>query len=456
MRPISLGRNTALRLALIYMGLFSASILILMAFLYWKTADYLTSQADDLISADVESLREIYAQGSRAALAAAIKDRVDDDPRGTLLCRLEDGTGRLAAGNLAAWPAGAPKAGWISFKGIDTRPPYPRPRYVRAQILTLSGGERLLVGRSMGDARRVERVILQALSWGLGLTLVLGALGALLTSAGMVRRLEAINRTCRGIIGGDLTHRIARSGSGDDFDVLAANLNAMLDRIETLMTTVKGVSDSIAHELRTPLARVKTRLEMARNTPPPPADYEAWIDGTIGSVDAVLDTFEALLKIAEIEAGGARSKFAPVDLATLVTDVAEFYEPLAEDKGQRFTLDIRAPATVTGDRDLLFRALANLVDNAIKYTPAGGRIGIVLDVGADGPDLAVSDNGLGIPNEAREKVFQRLYRLEENRSLPGSGLGLSLVAAVASLHGIPVRIEDNKPGLTVRLCFGST
>jgi signal transduction histidine kinase len=272
-------------------------------------------------------------------------------------------------------------------------------------------------------------------------------------SIGMLRRLDAINRMSRDIMTGDLSHRVPVRGTGDDFDTLAGNLNAMLARIQDLMVTVKGVSENIAHDLRTPLARLRSRLEAARIQPPTADLYETWVDGTIAEVDKVLETFEALLKIAEIESGKPRESFAKVDLTSVVADVVEFYEPLAEERDQRFDIAIEAVHEIIGDRNLLFRALANLIDNAIKYAPLGGYVGVTLRNDPSGPTVLVADNGPGIPPQAHEKVFRRLFRLETSRSKPGNGLGLSLVAAVVDLHGIVMTLDDNSPGLRVSLRF---
>ena len=453
MRLTRIGRNTVLRLALIYAGVFSASILLLFGFIYWRTGGYLARQTDDLILADVEDLTEVYAAGGTTGLVSAIADQLQEDPQGRLLYLLEDSAAHRLAGNLGRWPAVSSADGWVDFTVPSPRTPAKRSRPARARLVAFSDDVRLLVGRDIYSERRLTFSILQALGWGLALTLALGVLGGIVTSLGMVRRLEAINRTSRGIIEGDLSRRVPIRDANDEFDELARNLNRMLDRIQALMATVKGVSDNIAHDLRTPMARVKTRLEMVRSAPPPPGEYEAWVDETMVCVDSVLDTFEALLKIAEVEAGGSRQSFATIDLTGVVADVAEFYEPLAEDNGQRLSVALRPVPAVIGNRDLLFRALANLVDNAIKYTPAGGHVEILLEQRAGLPEVVIADNGPGIPENARQEVFQRMHRLEASRCIPGSGLGLSLVAAVADLHGIVIRLDDNQPGLKVHLTF---
>ncbi|MEA3292517.1 MAG: HAMP domain-containing sensor histidine kinase, partial [Pseudomonadota bacterium] len=262
-------------------------------------------------------------------------------------------------------------------------------------------------------------------------------------------QIESINTTSREIMSGDLSRRIPTRGSGDDFDLLAGNLNAMLDRIQALMEDVRRVSDNIAHDLRTPLARLRNRLELLKTDADADSPDSQAVEQAVAEADGLLATFNALLRIARIEAEQRREAFEQVALDTVVQDVAEFYEPLAEDKAQRLLLDLQPGIRLQGDRDLLFQALANLLDNAIKYTPRGGRIEISLQSSEIGVRLIVADNGPGIPVEAREKVLQRFFRMEESRTTPGNGLGLSLVAAVAKLHGITIRLEDNRPGLRV-------
>jgi signal transduction histidine kinase len=281
----------------------------------------------------------------------------------------------------------------------------------------------------------------------LGLTL----LGGLLMSRSVLRRVDAINRTSKEIMSGDLSRRIPVSRRGDEFDQLAENLNAMLDQIERLLAAMKEVSDNIAHDLRSPLARLRSRLEVTLMEDPDDAAYRETIGRTIEEADGLLKTFNGLLSIAQAEAGAARAGFAPVDLATLVADVAELYEPLAEDLGLALAVEVDEAGTIRGDRNLLFQALANLVDNALKYSPPESRVTLRLARQADRVALSVSDHGPGIPAEARARVKERFVRLESSRSTPGSGLGLSLVAAVAELHGGTLELADNGPGLIARL-----
>jgi signal transduction histidine kinase len=264
-----------------------------------------------------------------------------------------------------------------------------------------------------------------------------------------MRRIEAINQTSREIMEGDLSRRVPTAGSGDDFDRLATNLNRMLERIEDLMAAVRQVSDNIAHDLRTPLTRLRTRLELARGSNPEQTREE--IDRAIEDAQELLTTFNALLRIARIESGSSRGAFADVDIASLVRDIAELYEPVAAEKGQTLSVQGQRAVTVRGDRDLLFQALANLVDNAIKHTPEGSGIELSAESRDGRAELGVADTGPGIPADLRGKVFRRFFRTDASRSTPGSGLGLSLVRAVADLHEARIDLADNDPGLRVTI-----
>ncbi|MGB5834355.1 MAG: HAMP domain-containing sensor histidine kinase, partial [Thiohalocapsa sp.] len=305
-----------------------------------------------------------------------------------------------------------------------------------------------------------------ALGWGLAITAALALFGSWLMSAGVVRRIEAINEVSREIMDGDLSRRVPGDGSDDEFDQLAVNLNRMLARIEALMASVRQVSDNIAHDLRTPLSRLHTKLSQLRDTDLP-AESAAEVDGAINDAEELLSAFNGLLRIARVEAGSRRAAFADLDLVPLLQDVAELYEPLSADKGQVLevnpVLSSRQCAgdalRVHGDRDLLFQAVANLLDNAIKYTPDGGHIKLCAKSVEKTCEIGVSDSGPGIPAELRNKVLQRFYRVDESRSAPGHGLGLSLVQATAKLHGAGLRLEDASPGLRVVLSLdqaGST
>jgi signal transduction histidine kinase len=285
---------------------------------------------------------------------------------------------------------------------------------------------------------------------------ILALAGGLMMTRSMMRRIETISATSREIMTGDLSRRIPTKGTGDDFDRLTDNLNSMLDRIETLMEDVRRVSDNIAHDLRTPLARLRTRLEFLRMQKADSEQLRETVEQVVSEADGLLSTFNALLRIARIESGSGRAGFTDVNLASMMRDVVELYEPLAEEKHQHLRMQLTGDLRACGDRDLLFQAIANIIDNAIKYTPTGGTIEVLTDTNSNGGQITVADSGPGIPVQAREKVFERFFRLDASRTTPGSGLGLSLVAAVAKLHDIKVLLKDNRPGLRVILVFTTT
>lgn len=443
-------RSTSFRLTALYIALFGLSVLVLLGYIYWSTAGYMARQADAAIEADVELLAERYRTRGLPGLTALIAERIAADPARSNLYLLTDGEFDPVLGNLDGWPAAAEgPEGWIEF-ALQVRDGAERHR-ARARTFRLRGGFHLLVGRDMHELDTVRALIVDTLGWGLAITLVLALGGGVAMSRSMLRRLEVINETSREIISGDLSRRIPQRGTEDEFDELVSHLNAMLDRIEALMEDVRRVSDSIAHDLKTPLTRLRNDLETLR-AGAAPKDREA-VDHALQEADGLLSTFNALLRIARIESGHRRAGFAEVDFAAVVRDVVEFYEPLSEAHGLSLHCDVDAQPRVRGDRDLLFQAAANLLDNAIKYTPAGGRVEVRVEDAGDRACLTVSDSGPGIPAAAREKVFERFYRVESSRNTPGSGLGLALVRAVARLHDAELRLDDNAPGLTVHFCL---
>jgi signal transduction histidine kinase len=448
-------RTSTFRLALIYMALFGGSVLVLLCFIYFTTAGYVSRQTDEAIFAEISSLAERYRERGLDGLASTIAQRAARNPRGHAVYLLLDPTGRRVAGNLDRWPRDIGREpSWIEFLIQDPDSPHGETYRARARQIELAGGYRLLVGQDVQEQERLRELTIEALAWGLALTLALALIGGILMSRTTLQRIEAINRTSRGIIGGDMKSRIPSRGTGDEFDRLAQNLNAMLDQIETLMAGIRQVSDNIAHDLRSPLTRLRSRLELARMHEAAPRT-RAMLEDLVEEVDALLSTFNALLRIAEIESGNRRAGFSPLDLDTLVRDVIELYEPVAHEKGQTIATQLTPGLAVLGDRHLLSQAIANLLDNAIKHSPRGSGIEVAVTPGKDGPALTVADNGPGIPADQRDKVVQRFFRLEASRSTPGSGLGLSLVAAVAKLHRARLSLEDNNPGLRAALLFDS-
>lgn len=442
-------KSSSFRVALLYMALMGTSMVALLGFIHWSTAGYMARQLDQTIEAEVEGLAEQYRTGGLVGLTTTIASRVarTADAAGVYLLAGDDLSPLV--GNLDRWPAVAPDdQGWVRFD-LRGGPERRETHAARAKTFLLRGDLHLLVGRDVRDLEATLGLIRNALAWGAGLAVALALLGGWLMSAGVLRRIEGIARTSREIMDGDLGRRVPMDGSGDDFDQLAGGLNRMLDRIQELMARVRQVSDSIAHDLRTPLTRLRTRLEGLRGAGDPAA--QAALDTAVGDADELLATFNALLRISRIEAGRLRADLAPVDLALLVRDVAELYEPLAGDRGQSLSVSAVGPVWVQGDRDLLFQALANLVDNAVKYSPPLGQIEISADCAGQFAWILVSDSGPGIPADLRERVFERFFRGDASRSTPGSGLGLSLVQAVAQFHGARIEMADKAPGLQIGL-----
>ncbi|MEA3412559.1 MAG: ATP-binding protein [Pseudomonadota bacterium] len=447
-------RSSAFRLALVYMLLFSTSVLILLGFIYWSTSAYMTDQTDATIEAEIAGLAERYDLDGLPGLLATINERVSRRPGGLSVYLLVTSAYKPLAGNLDRWPdVDENEAGWLDFLLGGGGEEAGETHRARARTFRLRGGFRLLVGRDIHDLEDTRRTILRVLIWGLLVTVILAAAGGAMISRGTIRRLETINATSREIIGGDLSRRIPTRGTGDDFDMLAGNLNAMLGQIQTLMDDVARVSDNISHDLRTPLARLRNNLQDLLAVPPDNADWRVQVEQALAEADGILSTFNALMRIARVESSVRRGNFTELDLAGLVTDVVELYEPLCEDKGQHLEVETDPGSRVRGDRDLLFQAIANLLDNAIKYTPSGGCIEVGLIGDKHGARLVVSDNGPGIPDAERAMVFRRFYRCEQSRTTAGNGLGLSLVAAVAKIHGVDLSLEDNRPGLRVACLF---
>ncbi|WP_422362835.1 sensor histidine kinase [Pyruvatibacter mobilis] len=447
--------TTTFRLALVYLALFLASASALLAYLYWNTAGFLARQTETTILAETSALVSQYDEGGRAALVHGVITKARD-PRQNLYL-LEDQNGEALGGNLTSWPLMASDTdGWLSFV-------YPR-RTVEGEVeiheaiavmTRLPEGMSLLVGQDIEERRQLEAQITNALGWAVGAMIVLGILGGAIISRNLVARIDDINRTAKDIMGGELSRRIPVTGAGDEIDQLAENLNDMLDQIERLMLGMRQVTDNIAHDLRSPLNRLRNRLEVTLMKPATQEEYAQALEKSIHEADELLGTFNALLLIARAEAGAARDGMDWVDLSALAQDAAELYEPVAEEAGLRLDLAIEPGIEYHGHRELLAQAIANLLDNAIKHAAHPGGIGegvirlAVRSRGSRGAEVSVSDNGPGIAPDDRERVLGRFVRLEQSRNTPGSGLGLSLVSAVTRLHGGALRLEDNEPGLRV-------
>jgi len=449
----NLYRSSTFRLAALYVALFGVSFAILFAVIWWLTTGYVARQAEAAVESEIASLTEHYERRGLPGLLSVVSERIAGDPTHRTVYLVADPLLRPLIGNLNAWPTAAPdESGWLEVR-VAGEPGKGGARTFRARTLVLAGALHFLVGRDLRDAQDFRRQLINALGWSAAVMLVLAVTGGALMSLSTGRRIDAINEATREIMDGDLGRRIATRGSGDDFDALAENLNAMLDRIQALMDGVRQVSDGVAHDLRTPLTRLRSRLEQLERQPGTPDDQRALIEAAIAEADSLIATFNALLRIARIESRSQQAEFAAVDLVALAGDVAELYEPLCEERGLTLSRPTGAPVIVSADRDLLFQAVANLVDNAAKYTPAGGHLRLEVDSDGAAPRIAVIDDGPGIPEALRGKVFDRFFRVDSGRGVPGSGLGLTLAAAIARLHGAEIVLEPRDPGLAAIIAF---
>jgi signal transduction histidine kinase len=447
-RPSRILRTTSFRLAAFYAALFGASVIVLGSVVLFLTRTALEQQMRVRIEAESAALQAEYWTGGLERLVASVRDRSRTLRALDYAVLAPDGT--LLAGDL---PSPGDRLGWMTLQG-----PIPEPdgeiESALAFAQRLEGGALLVVGDDMGRIEDIDDAIVVAFGWGLGLTLVLAVLGGLVLSLNFLRRIDAITRTAEAIVEGDITQRVPEHGTDDDLDRLARTLNHMLDRICDLLEGLRQVSSAVAHELRTPLTRLRQRLEAARSGARSVADFRAAVEESLTDTDAVLETFAALLRIAQIEAGTRRAGFCELELSEVAESVAEAFAPSAEDEGKRI-VSHATPARVRGDRELLTQMLANLVENGIRHTPSGTCIDVAVSSTASGARLVVADDGPGVPAAERGRLLERFYRTERSRTIEGSGLGLSLVAAVAELHGARIRLEDNHPGLRVTVEFAT-
>ena len=445
----ALFRTTVFQLALVYMALFAVSVVALFTFIYWSTVGYLERQTNEIIEAEIRGLAEQAERRGLVGLIDVIQDRVRRDTENRSAYLLVDAGLRRIAGNVSRWPPEFDRSGeWVDFLT-----PAPDGEYVpvRALVLGVGPGFRLMVGRDIRELERINEVFRRASLWGLSLTIGLSLIGGLLIGWSAQRRVAQINRTTRQIVAGNLSQRVPVRGVRDEHDELAENVNAMLDQIEKLMAGLRHVGDSVAHDLRGPLTRLRARLETLAGEAQPSREG---LGECVAQADALLATFNALLRIARIESGAYRSAFATVDLGRIAADMCELYQAAAEERHIELRCEHSAPAPVLGDRELLAQALTNLLDNAVKHTPPGGRIDVRVARNAGAPimyTLTVADTGPGIPAHERERVLERFTRLDQSRSLPGNGLGLALVKAVAEQHDGRLSLRDNAPGLVVEL-----
>jgi signal transduction histidine kinase len=448
-------RTTTFKLTLVYLAVFALFAAFLLGYFALNTRRLIDEQITDTVNAEINGLAEQYRIGGIRRLVLVVTARARRP--GSSLYLVTTYNGDALAGNVTALEAGIlDTPGWTetAYRRLDETAKHPE-HLALVRVFKLPGGFRLLVGRDLDERERLYKIVLAAGRWSVAIVIVLGLAGGLFVTRRVLRRVDAMTETTRTIMEGDLGERLRVTGSGDEFDRLAENLNQMLERIESLMHGLKEVSDNIAHDLKTPLTRLRNRAEQALRTSNNEPEYRAALEATIDESDALITTFNALLMIARAESGQARDNMSEFDAAEVAQAVCELYEPLAEEKGIALKVDAAEPVPAKGNRELVSQALANLVDNAIKYAAPCKKAHDVppaeIAVGAansgDRILLSVADRGPGIPEADRAHVVERFVRLEQSRSQPGSGLGLSLAAAVARLHGGELMLADNDPGL---------
>lgn len=447
---------TAIRLTVIYSALFGVMALGLIFYLTASTVDLLRKQIESSINDELLELRTIYEEGGLNSAVRALEIRASAP--GANLFVVADPTGRILAGNVYELDSGVlNRTGW-------TRAPFKYSRFdasgddefrAVARIVELPNGMRLLVGRDIGEPEHFRKIIRNALIFAVSAMVLLGFITWFFVGRRALKRIDLVSKSTERILAGDRDERLPVTGSGDEFDRLSLRMNAMLDRIGHLDEGLRQVSDNIAHDLKTPLTRIRNQIEASLALPgngkKQREDREEALNKVLGESENLIKTFNALLMISRVESGSSAAELAEQDFSAIIADIAELYEPLAEDEGFKLLTHVEDGLKVRGNRELLSQAVSNLIDNALKYGRAakGGENTIEVTTSAINGDVTatIADHGPGIPPEAREKVLERFQRLEKSRNKPGSGLGLSLVDAVVKLHGGRLALEDNQPGL---------
>jgi len=459
--------TTAFRLSMRYAGFVSLLTIVCFAVIYWVTISQLQTQIDAGLRAETAALTRLYGLRGINGLQQTItalsttkglteSDSGDAGPRQYLLT---DAHFKSLAGSLSDWPKeiSATDMTWATLRiraqhkqpGLDAEHHHFE---LRAVAVVLPDGYHLLVGQSLDELIELRNTILALTIAAVLLVLIVGLMGGALMGHSVARRMQAIMHTADTIMAGDLTQRIPEERHRDEFDALASKLNAMLTRIEHLMKSTREVTENVAHDLRSPLTRLRGRAEMALMKNADTLRQKDALQKVIEETDGIVATLNAILSIAQIESG-ARREWTEVDMTAACHDAAELYEALADEKGMHFSMHIADGVIVKGNRQLLAQTIGNLLDNAIKYTGRGGTVNLKLVKQDNDAIVSVSDSGPGIPVELRDKALQRFMRLDASRSQPGSGLGLALVKAVAEQHGAILNLEDNRPGLRIRLSF---
>ena len=442
-------RSSAFTLATGYVAFGIAALIVFAAPLWYAWQVTIQDSRTELLRTDATRLAEVFRHDGARGLTGFIDTRVGMQIAGERILLLTDSQRHPLAGNLRQWPTGIPDAA-----GTYTLPVVLAGKPARAMFVhtVLPGGYHLLVGRDQRLFKPLTPRFWYGLAGASVVLLLTGVLGGLMIRRAVLQRVHGLRYTVQAIVQGDLSHRLPIEHSSDELNTLSRTINGMLDQIEQLVHGVRDVSNAIAHDLRTPLAELRSRLEELSLTRPDSVETFAEVDAAVADVDRVIQIFNALLRLAEIDSGLRRSGFVSVNASELAHQAADFYLPPAELKGVELTFGAREPILVSGDPVLLAQAIGNLIDNALKYTAAGGRIAVeVQRRGIGAVEVSVADNGPGIPDEEKPKVPTRFYRGDASRGTPGVGLGLTLVASVAKLHGGVLELNDNHPGLRARM-----
>jgi len=442
-------QSSAFALAFGYVTLGIVALFLFAAPLWYAWQVTIQDGRVEVLQADAQRLTEVFRRDGARGLTTFINTRVGLQIAGERILLLTDAARRPLAGNLRAWPNAVPVQPGVSTITMDIGGQETQAVLVRA---ALPGGYSLLVGRDLARFAPLARRFWYGLAGAVAVLSIVGVLGGFLIRRALLSRIHSIRQTVLAIMQGDLSHRLPSPGSGDELDTLARTINGMLDQIEQLFHGVRDVSNAIAHDLRTPLAELRSRLEELSLTRPDANETYAEIDAAVADVDRVMRIFNALLRLAEIDAGMRRSGFVPVNAAELASQAVELYLPAAELKGISLSFRDTGPIPVAGDPLLLAQAVTNLIDNALKYARDGGSVAVeVLRRGEGAVEIAVIDDGPGICDAEKPKAPERFYRGDTSRGTPGVGLGLSLVAAVAKLHGGELVLADNHPGLRAQM-----
>lgn len=447
------------RLALIYVGLFGLSVIVLFTFIYAFAMNYLNDQISDSIRKQYTYVHNAYKEGGSYAAEERIRELIDNDDESTGVYLLVNREREKLIGNLNEWPTKTTPDGafenngaWVRFYIESTRD-IPNGIEVRAIMVPLSQWRHLLIGRSLRGNQRIEQTIVQTFWASLLLTCGMAFIGAIIMTRSVMGRINIINRSAGTIMRGNLSARIPFTKGGDEFDDLSSNLNQMLDKIEGLLASLSHFANNIAHDLRSPLNRIITRLESGLRTVDKDRPARQLLEKNIQDMQELIGTFNSILKISELEANTDFRHFELCDARMLISNLVDFYEPYASEKDIRIINEMMDPVVIRGEKNLLTQAFSNLIDNAIKFTPKDGIIRVSGDSHGGVRTIIIADNGPGIAREFHDRVFEKFFRLEDSRHTRGNGLGLSLVSAVARIHNATITLEDNQPGLRVRIAF---